>query len=301
MSNKKLSRYYVLSQTVYDMLKKNSIDENNLNSIDKPILGILKNKSLSTPEKFLLYSQHLSKHIHKIREKEKNQKDDDEKMMMKVMDEKRSKNKIWGEQTTQTDLQPKVTVQSTQTDQSMQTTPIVQTTPKRHTPYILPKNFDEVLKDTFTDDDEEYENQVLRKKRFMEDKRSNASLGDELFGRPFDPKTPQVLRRSKRIQKRQMPTSFDDETEAAALEFAQEEFQDPQDRNYLKRLSTSPSLRIIEHKPSGSVITVSLDDIVDVVDEDEEIRPPKKRKRKTPKKTKSQKGGAEKISWQKIQ
>lgn len=299
MSNKKLTRYYVLSQTAYDALKKKiSIDENTLNPIDKHIFEILKNKSLSSPEKFLLYSQYLSKQIHKIRERGKKKEEDGKNQ---VVGEKKATKKNLAEQFTQTEPPPEVIEQMTQG---------VQTTPKRKGSDYSPRNiFDDTITDTFTDEDEEFESKYLQTKRFTDDKRSNVSLGDELFGRPFDPKMPETLRRSKRIQMRQMPKTFDEETAAAALEYAQEEFQDTKDRNYVQRMSTSPSIKIIEHRPTGGVLTVSLDDIVDVVDDDDELRLPQKRKRKTPissvivKKTKKdvqQKGGAQKILWEKF-
>lgn len=308
MSNKKLNRYYVLSEALYNMLKKPSIDENKLNPIDKSIFDILKNRSLSTPEKFLMYSQNLSKQAQNMRQSVRKERKDDVKP---ITNEKKKKST---EQFTQTDTPPETFER------------FIQTTPKSKSLGVHKRNIlDENLTNSFTSEDEDFERDNFRQKQLTEHEKSFVSLEDELFGKPFGPYSPKVsqpLRRSKRIQKQKMPSSFDEETEAAALEFAQEEFQDPLDRNYIKRMSTSPSLRIIEHKPSGNVLTVSLDDIVDVVDDDDVVivddddvvKVPQKRKRKKTspnlkkgktspfikkiKKSSDQRGGGHKIVWE---
>lgn len=78
----------------------------------------------------------------------------------------------------------------------------------------------------------------------------------------------------------QMPKEFDEETEEAAMVFAQEEMKDPIDKNFKKRLSRSPSRRIFEHIPTGTVLTVGLDDIIDIDSSEDDEKKKKLAKRK---------------------
>lgn len=312
MSNKKLTRFYVLSQNVYDSLKKSAIDEKSLNLFDKSILEILQNKHLSPSEKFLNYSQKLSRQLKKIRDGGKTFASKDRNAVKtftaKDLDNKSKKNVV--EKNIQTDfpeiVQPiktkKITEQATQTELSEEEL----------------GGDGKIINNISTDEDEEYDKNFhsQRLSSLFEPQKNNFSIDEELFGRPFDfqhkekkPPT-QPLRRSKRILMREMPEEFDEDTAAAALEFAQEEFGDPQDRNYITRPSIDPTLKIIEHKPTGDTLSVSLDDVVDVVDTAslEEKKQNRKRKKETPRnviKQKSrkvnsnQKGGSKTFAWEK--
>lgn len=285
MSNKKLTRFYVLSSSAYESLLKNSIPVNKLNGLDKEIMNVLKNEKLSTGEKWLLYSQQLSRIGEKFRKVKRNniinvkdteQKHNAPKKMVKT-----------SEQTTQTESN--VSDQATQMDLD-----------------------NENEKEGFTDEDERYED-LFRKHRSRriysdEEDENNFSLDKELSLRK--PVTPEIPRRSKRILMKQLPKEFDELTSEAAMLLAQEEIDDPDDRNYRQRQSLSPSRKIFEHKPTGSVITIGLDDVVEIVsseDEEKITKETKKKKQKffdTPgqkKKRKIQTGkGFLSVKWEKL-
>lgn len=286
MSNKKLTKYYVLSPRTYDVLLKNSINENKLSELDKHMFNVLKNDRPKMAEKWLMYSQELAKHGLKIRHKNKFSPE------REIIKSKKVK------------FSPLKSEQFTQTEEEELPKPqyaeqAIQVTPKK-------------TQSEIDEEDEEYENLYRRhRSKILEssDDSINQTLEEELYKIPSRSPLP---RRSARIKKQKMPKEFDADTEEAAMLFVQTEMNDPIDRNFSSRKSLSPRRKIFEHKPTGAVITVDLEDVVEVVDDDddnEKIEEKKRKKRKhietTPsrqktKKRRSQIGkGISSIKWEK--
>lgn len=281
MSNKRLTKYYVLSPKAYDVLSKNTIVENKLNDLDKQMLNVLKNDKTSMGEKWLMYSQQLAKHGLNIRRK---------KFFSSEQDI---------EKTTKSKFAPSKTEQFTQTEEEEPRKPqlVEQGTQATQSQKDL--------------DDEEYEtlfHQHRSKPIYSDNDESfNQTLDEELnvIPQPISP----PLRRSTRIKMQKMPKEFDSHTEEAAMLFVQAEMNDPIDRNYVSRKSLSPRRKIFEHRPTGSVISVDLEDVVEIVDEKlkEETKSTKRKHtdstripKQKAKKSKTQVGkGISSIKWEK--
>lgn len=67
MQTNKLQRFFVITPETYDRLSSLTINEDELNELDKSIFNVLKNKDLSNADKWLNYSQELTKFSEKIR------------------------------------------------------------------------------------------------------------------------------------------------------------------------------------------------------------------------------------------
>lgn len=299
MSNKKLSKYFVLTPNAYNVLLKSTIKENNLNELDKQMYNILKNEKISSmAEKWLMYSQQLAQLGHNFR-RNKNYNNDD--------------NNINNERFIKHD---KLKLIPVVTDQSMQTDEIVR-------PIYVDQGI-QATKDELDREDEEYD-QLYNKHRTTlnyseNDDSLNETLDNELNAqKPFATPSPSpshrqstsmvLPRRSVRIKMREMPKTFDEETSEAAMLFVKNIIKDPVDSNYKTRKSQSPKRKIFIHVPTLSDIHVDLEDVVEIVDSDDddddnvELKEKNDKKKSTKRKlklVKNQTGkGSQLFKWEK--